>query len=279
MRISPRARCVGLAVAGGAAALLVAQGLRKRGINGPDHADKRSTYPPLNSLKAVADNLWIVDSGPIRPGGIPLPIRMTVIRLNNGDLLLHSPSEASDALVGELQALGTVRHLVAPNIAHWTFLKDWQARFPDATTWAARGLRDRAQVRASGLRLDRDLAEQAPPEWSAEIEQGLIRGAGYAEIYLFHRPSRTLVLTDVVQHLHSDELPARTRAFVLLSGANAGTTPRYLRAILRLRHRNAARAFQAMLALEPERVVFAHGAWFERDGTRRLRQALDWLVG
>ena len=277
MRITPSARVVGLTIAGTAAALLVAKGLRKRPAAGQDDADERATYPPLKRLKPVAENVWIVDSGPIRPGGIPLPIRMTVVRLRNGDLLLHSPSEVSNALIDELRALGPVCHLVAPNIAHWTFVQDWRARFPDATTWAAPGLRDRAQVRASGLRLDRDLSGRAPPEWEGEIAQGIVESADYSEVFFFHRQTRTLILTDIVQHLHSDRLPALTRAFVLLSGADAGTTPRYLRAMLRLRHGKAARAFEAMLNLEPERVVFAHGAWFEQDGADRLRQALKWM--
>ena len=271
------AKLVAMAVAGGAAAFLAAKAVQRS--RGPDEeAAEAATYAPRNTLKPVGENIWIVDSGPIRPGGLALPIRMTILQLGSGDLLLHSPTEISEALVDEVRALGPVRHLIAPNIAHWTLLGEWQTRFPDALTWAAPGLRDRAQVRASGLRLDRDLTERAPPEWHGEVDQGLIRGTGFSEVYFFHRGSSTLILTDVVQHMPSDQLPAWTRAFVLLSGAHAGTTPRYLRAILRLHRREAASAFDEMLGLAPERVIFAHGEWFERDGTNRLRQALSWLV-
>ena len=52
---------------------------------------EKVTYPPLDVLKRVADNIWIVDSGPLRALGMPLPIRMTVIKLRDGGLLLHSP--------------------------------------------------------------------------------------------------------------------------------------------------------------------------------------------
>jgi hypothetical protein len=34
-----------------------------------------------------------------------------------------------------------------------------------------------------------------------------------------------------------------------------------------------------MLSWQPERVVFAHGRWFERDGTARLRHAFRWILG
>src|SRR3712207_4556325 len=89
------------------------------------------TYPPLDTLKPVADDLWIVDSGP-QHMGISLPVRMTVIRLRNGDVLLHSPTRYVEALRQEIEALGPIRHLVAPNIAHWTHLREWQTRCPGA---------------------------------------------------------------------------------------------------------------------------------------------------
>ena len=34
-----------------------------------------------------------------------------------------------------------------------------------------------------------------------------------------------------------------------------------------------------MLAWEPERVVFSHGSWYERDGAAELRRSLAWLLG
>ncbi|MFC7553301.1 hypothetical protein ACFQU7_15190 [Pseudoroseomonas wenyumeiae] len=36
-----------------------------------------------------------------------------------------------------MENIGPIRHLVAPNIAHWLFLRDWQAACPEATTWGA----------------------------------------------------------------------------------------------------------------------------------------------
>src|SRR5688500_7590184 len=115
------------------------------------------TYPPLDVPKAVADGVWIVDSGPIGVLGLPLPVRMTVIRLATGGLLHHSPTRFSFHLKDELELLAPVEHLVAPNSAHWTFVKEWQSHLPQATTWAAPGLRRRGQVRRSGVRLDHDL--------------------------------------------------------------------------------------------------------------------------
>lgn len=240
-----------------------------------------STYPPLDTLKPVAEGIWIVDSGPIRILGMPLPVRMTVVRLASGAMWLHSPTRHDEGLRREIEGLGPIRHLVAPNIAHWTFVQEWQRHCPEALTWAAPNLRERAQVRKAGLRIDRELAGAGPEAWEGAIEQAVVPGgAGFREVAFLHRPSRTLVLTDLVVNLEPDKLPLPTRLFGRAVGVLAphGRAPAYLRLIIRLRRREAVEAARRLVAWEPERVIFSHGAWFERDGAARLQRSLAWLV-
>jgi hypothetical protein len=240
-----------------------------------------AAYPPLDTLKPVADGVWIVDGAPIRVLGVPFPVRMTVIRLASGDLILHSPTQFTAGLGAELDRIGRVAHLVAPNSAHWTFLKAWQDACPAAATWAAPGLRDRAQVRRSGVRLDHDLGDAPPPAWAGEIALEVVPGGlGFREVAVFHRPSRTLVLTDLVVNLEAEKMPALVRPGLRLLGATApdGMAPTHVRTIVEIERDAAARAAERVLAWQPERVVFAHGQWFERDGAARLRRSWRWLL-
>lgn len=237
-------------------------------------------FPPLDTPKPIGTGAWIVDAQPISASGMPLPIRMGVMRLASGDLVLYSPTPWSPELGAKLDALGTIRHLVAPNIGHWMFVKEWHDRYPRTTTWAAPGLRRRAQVRKAGLRIDRDLDEAAAP-WSAEIETVATPGAGFVEYAFFHRESRSLFMTDLLLSVDKTALPAGKAqvAQMLRITAPEASTPLYLRAALSLRRTRAQAAALKLIALEPERVVFAHGRWFETDGTARLREALAWLLG
>ncbi|MGJ4891033.1 SDR family oxidoreductase [Bradyrhizobium sp. HKCCYLS3077] len=233
-----------------------------------------------HGLRAVAENVWIVDAGRISAAGLPLPIRMTVIRLSSGDLLLHSPTRYSLALREELERLGPIKYLLAPNVAHWMFLPDWQAALPHVRVYAAPGLAERQQVRRSRLRIDRELTDVTPDEWSEDLQLVLVSAPFFTEVEVFHRPSRTLILTDLVQNLAPESLGLLSRPAAKLLGITApdGKAPAYLRMLLRLGGRAVRLAAARLIALSPERVIFAHGRWFDSGGTQQLRRSLGWLI-
>ncbi len=242
--------------------------------------ESRVGEPPLDTPKPVASDLFIVDSVLRGPLGLLLPVRMTIVRLPGGNLLLHSPTRLTPDLRRRLERMGRISHLVAPDSVHWTYLGRWQAAYPDAITWAAPGLRARRPVRRSGIRLDHDLGEQTPPDWPGLVLVIVSGALGFREAALFHQPTRTLILTDTVLNLHASQLPPAIRPVARPIGLveSGGKPPVYLRALLRLQRRSARRAIARLLDLQPERVIFAHGAWFRHDGTIRLRQAFRWLL-
>ena len=274
-RTTPILVGAGLGLAAG-----IVLGLRAAdGVNGGARKAETATYPPLDVPKPIAPDLWIVDSGPIHVAGLTLPIRMTIVRLQEGDLLIHSPTRFTPDLGREIDALGTVRHLIAPNIAHWTFLAEWQQAYPATTTWGAPGLRDRREVRESDLRIDRELGDEAPPAWRDEVDQGIVPGAGgFRETYFFHKAARTLILVDLIESVEPARLPPLTRLAMRLSGATRDSTAFHVRSLLLLDRQKARQAVTRMLALQPERVLFAHGRWFADRGAERLNRAFAWLL-
>jgi hypothetical protein len=99
---------------------------------------------------------------------------------------------------------------------------------------------------------------------------------------MFHRPSGTLVLTDLVLNLEPPKVPALARPLVRLFGSLVpdGMPPPYLRMIVRMHRAAAASAAERLLHFQPERVIFTHGRWFDRDATQQqLRRSLRWLLG
>jgi hypothetical protein len=120
---------------------------------------------------------------------------MTVVRLSDGGLFLHSPIRLDGGLRAELDGLGEVRALVAPNKAHHLFADDCRAAYPNAKLYAAPGLPEKRK----DLKFDGLLADEPRIEWRGDLEQQRIRGMPMLnEVAFFHPSSRTLILTDLV---------------------------------------------------------------------------------
>jgi len=241
----------------------------------------RSLYPPLDILKPVGEGVWIVDSGPHRALGLPVPVRMTVVRLQSGEVWLHSPTRYVKEVHAAIDGIGRIGHLVAPSIAHWSFLKAWQEHCPQAITWGAPNLEQRPKVKKSGILINATLGDQAPPDWAGDLDQLVIRGGfGAGELAFFHKQSRILILTDLVENFEPEKLSPSMRLLMRLAGALApnGQAPLHYRFVLNRNRDEVARAARTLVAWAPERVIFAHGRWFERDGTARLRHSLRWLL-
>ncbi|MGN6375568.1 MAG: DUF4336 domain-containing protein [Sphingomonas sp.] len=239
-------------------------------------------YAPLNVLKPVAADVWVVDGPEIRMEWlsfkVPFSTRTTVVRLPDGGLWVHSPIAPDAALFDAVAALGPVAHLIAPNTLHYWWLPEWTARFPEAAVWLAPGLRERAK---RPLPDGEVLSAESPGQWQGVFEQVVVAGDVLTEVDFLHRPSRTAILTDLIENFE----PARVRSrfwrwMMRLSGAADpdGKAPIDMRATFR-RHRAAVRdAARTMIGWAPERVILAHGRWYDRDGAAELRRAFRWVL-
>ncbi len=127
-------------------------------------------YQPINTLKLVDKNIWIVDGSVVRMAMygmmIPFSTRMTIVRLNNGELWCHSPIALTEGLKTEIDSLGLVRHLISPNKIHYVHISTWAKAYLEATTWASPGVRERATQQKIQVTFNADLTDKAPPNWA-----------------------------------------------------------------------------------------------------------------
>jgi Domain of unknown function (DUF4336) len=241
------------------------------------------TYPPLNVLKPVVENLWIVDGPTIRfgvPGlRFPFPTRMTVVRFAGGDLFIHSPTPLVPELKREICQTGRPRWIVGPNRLHYWWIPEWKSAFPIADVYLAPRIREQSAGRIdfSTFPLDR---ESGFP-WDHDMATLPLAGSYMTEVDFFHRPSRTLILTDLIENFERHKV----RSFVMrwltrLGGVQDpdGQTPRDMRLSFARQKEQVRAAVEKMIAWNPERVILAHGRWYERDGAKELRRALRWIL-
>ena len=245
-------------------------------------ASDGATYPPINTLKRVCDDVWIVD-GPVIRFGMPwprmaFPTRMTVIRIG-ADLFVHSPTPLEPGLRAEIEQAGRPRWIVGPNRIHYWWIPEWHAAFGDATVYLA----PRIEQQAKG-RIDfdhRTLDGATGYGWDEAIATLPVAGRFMTEVVFFHRPSRTLVLADLIENFELHKTRSLLQRWLLRLGGVAapdGQMPRDMRLTFAGRKAALRMAVEQMIAWAPERVIFAHGSWFEVDGTARLKHAFRWLL-
>ncbi len=225
-------------------------------------------------MRQLAEDLWVVDR-PLRFVGVSIGTRMTVIRLRDGSLFLHSPVALDDTLRQALLELGTPRYAVAPNRFHHMYIGEYRTAFPDVRLYAAPGLPDKR----TDLRFDAVLSDEAPPEWAGQLDQEHFKGLpAMGEVVFCHRASRTLLTCDLAFNL-GPEAPWGTRLAFRLVGSYGKFGPTLLEKIL-IRDREAARGSLArILGWDFDRVIVTHGSVLETGGHGGMRRGYRWLIG
>ncbi|MDQ0469530.1 hypothetical protein QO011_002541 [Labrys wisconsinensis] len=199
------------------------------------------------------------------------------MRLPAGGLFIWSPVRLTQSLRTAVDALGQVRHIVAPNSLHHLFLAEWKGAYPEARLHAPPGLRKKRR----DIDFDADLGEAPSPDWAGEIDQVLVRGNLITtEAVFFHVPSGTVLFTDLIQQLPAGLLSG-WRAVIAKLDLMVGPEPSVPRKFrLAFTNRRLGRdALGRILAWPAETVLMAHGTPVERDAPAFLRRAFGWLTG
>jgi hypothetical protein len=225
--------------------------------------------PPLVPF---AEDIWLA-AAPVRFLGMSLTSTMTVVRLGDGTLLLHSPVAATPERRAAVEALGPVAHLYAPNVFHHLWLGAWAAASPSARVHAPAGL---ARKRRD-LRIDRCHGAPLDPALAAVLEERRIDGFRLEESTLLHRPSGTLLVADLV---HNVGRPRHlwTQCYTRAMGFyDRVALSRMIRWAAFPDRAAARRSLDAVLARPFDRLVVGHGAPLAAGGRAALAAAYDWL--
>lgn len=93
-------------------------------------------------LKQIACHLWVAEQ-PLKFLGLEVGTRMTVISQTDNSLLIISPIQIDSTLKQQLDSLGTVKYIIAPNLFHHLFLADCQQLYPNAKIIAPPGIKNK----------------------------------------------------------------------------------------------------------------------------------------
>ena len=224
-------------------------------------------------LRQLDRDLWMTQH-PLRFLGAEVGTRMTVFQLKDGGLLIHSPVPLDPPTKAELDGLGPVRFVVAPNRYHHLFVAECTRTYPQAKIFGAPGL----DLKRRDLRFDAILGQAAPTEWAGEIDQTIFQAfPPLNAVVFFHRSSRTIVFTDLLFNIQSSESTYTRFLMWLDGGLGHVAVPRSFRLLLKMRRTRARETIDQILSWEFDRLSLAHGEIVERGAKEIVRNAWSFL--
>jgi glyoxylase-like metal-dependent hydrolase (beta-lactamase superfamily II) len=205
--------------------------------------------------------------------GVEIGTRMTVIRLSDGSLLVHSPIRLTPELEEKLASLGRVEHVLAPNLDHYLFAEAFKQRYPQARFYAAPGV----APKLPDMRFDAELRFGQTAPLGDGIEQAWFRSNHQLqELVLLHRATQTLITSDLAFNINAaDGLVSKLMLKLNDSYLTFGPS-RVCRAHI-TEHRMARTDVDAILALKPERAIVAHGEILHAGATAAIERGYSWL--
>jgi len=225
------------------------------------------------SLQQLDQDIWLVEKT-VRFAGIPLPHTMTVIRLPNGGLFVHSPTKPDAATASALASLGEIDSIVWPSWWHDMYLRDYATAYPRARMFGAPILVRWHNSMTPLQILDTDVAQ-----WAPQLDQLYVdRMRLFLDEFVFlHRPSRSLIVADLAFNLDENRDRFTKWSFAVVGAYPGCTIPWFYRLAPRDRRYTRIK-INRILDWDFDRLIVGHGGVVPTRGKDALRNTYRWLL-
>ena len=225
------------------------------------------TVLPHGKLTQVDDGvLTVVGQLPMPVGDFPR--RMTVVRLEDGRLVIFSAIALDENEMQALQSYGTPAFLIVPSAIHRMDAKIWKDRYPGLVVVAPAGAR--AKI-AEVVKVDATNVDLGDPHVRFVTIPGT--EASEAALVVEREDGTTLVVNDVIWNV--DHRPG-VRGWLLKVAGFTGDAPKIPKLVAHKAIKEKS-AFQRQLELwaklpKLRRILVSHGDMITRDPPKLLRE-------
>lgn len=233
-----------------------------------------------SQLKQIASSIWVKEQ-PFKYFGLEVGTRMTIIRLDGDRLVLISPVKLDSQTITEIDKLGTVTYIIAPNLFHYLYLQDCQKIYPNASLITAPGLENKKPEIKSDLVFTRDKIS-----FNGELEYFLFAGfqtfmlttsSVANEIVFYHPKTQTLILTDTAFYFDRN-FPLVTQFTSRIIGCYEQLRPSILEKIATQDKEQITASVNKLLQWDFQRVIMAHGTIIEENARKKLVAGYEWFL-
>lgn len=226
----------------------------------------------MQQLRKIAENLWVAEQDLVL-AGINMGARMTLVRLSNGDIWINSPIRISGTkLKSQIQEIGSVKYIVAPNNFHSAFLSDCSKNFPTAEVWATSSV----QKKRNRINFSETLSGSGTYPWNEEILTCGVEGMPwFQEHVFFHRSSNTLILTDMLFN-HQGREHLWERIFCKINCCGSAHRPSRIFRSFIFDRKKFAKSLLPLFTLEKiDHIIIAHGELIHSDCLMVFKNAFE----
>ncbi len=216
----------------------------------------------------VAENLWVLQY-PLRFLGMSIGRTVTVIRLANGRLVIHSTAPFTAADIVAIRAVGEPGWLLDATLFHDSFAKEGCRSFERVPYLAPPGFKSVSDVQTRAL-------VPPPTEWDGELDVVALAGMPKVQEHLlYHRASRTLIVCDCLFNF-GESVSAWRRFFGrhVMGLRNGVGMSLFFR--LMIKDRAAfEESLRPVLGWDFDRIIVAHGEIIVSDAKERVSELLS----
>ena len=229
------------------------------------------TVQPHGDLIEVAEGILTVAGTIEMPLGA-FPRRMTVIALEDGGTAIWSPVPLREPDMATIEALGPIRALIVPNMAHRLDLGPWKHRYPDALVITPPDACD-AVSEAAPVDACEDVIHD--PAVKFALTDGT--KAGEFALIVTRDDGVTLILNDILSSIrHPKGLGANVMARLMGFGIKRPRTSRPVRRMWVGDPKSVARQFEAWAAIPKlRRIIVSHVDVIDDAPAQALKRAAE----
>jgi hypothetical protein len=215
----------------------------------------------------VADDVVLM-SFPFRVFGIDFKRNVTLLRLSDGRVVIHSTAPFTEKDIAAIREFGEPAWLLDATLLHDTFAKEGRTALPNLPYLAPSGFAEVSGIATQPL-------DPPPKDWAGEIDLLRVEGTRKNEHALFHRRSRTLVVADLFF-----SFPPETRGwgrcfarYVMGLPSTLFGVSRFFRFLIGDKQA-FERSVRTLLDWDFERIVVAHFAPLETEAKPAVESAI-----
>ena len=230
-------------------------------------------------LRQIDNNIWVAEQ-PLKYWGLEVGTRMTVIRLRTGELIVISPIQSDKSTIEQLNEIGNVAYIIAPNLYHHLFVYDFKSIYQEAQLWVVPGLvSKRPELSFDKVITNKEGSIQEQVDYLLFDGFKLLDLSGPSivnEFVFFHQKSRTLILTDIAFHF-DETFSLKTRLAAQVLGSYKVLSPSRLEKLATTEKEKVKDSVEKILGWDFNRVIMAHGSIIETNGKQKLKQGYEWV--